>query len=231
MIARQLLASVLIGLLAAPAWCGADPAIGTAGPSEAATVRGNSLAPETALFSGDIVDVGAGGAATLNLGNGSVVRLNEKTTLRLEKGDKHVAFELLRGRVSFRSAEEYPVEAHLGGVRIRSANGQAAGAVAFRSSKVVAISAEKGSLLISTTREARNISLGEGKSMEMRVDAPQGGENLTNAPALQARSPWLAIAGLAGALGVVIGVAVAKGERRLSDQQKQNLVPVPFPPR
>ncbi len=231
MIGRQLLASVLIGLLAAPAWCAAAPAIGTAGPSQAATVRGNVLAPETALFSGDLVDVGARGAATLNLERGSVMRLSEKTTLRLEKGDKHVAFELLRGRVSFRSTQEYPVEAHLGGLRIRSASGGAAGVVAFRSSKVVAISAEQGTLLISTTLAARNISLREGERMEMRVDSLPVGGDAARVPALRTRSPWLAIAGLAGALGVVIGVAVAKGESRLSDQQKQSLVPVPFPPR
>ena len=233
MIGRQLLASVLVGLLVAPAWA-AEPFLGTAGPSEAATLRGSSIVPETTLVSGDIVDVGAGGNSVLNLGNGSMVRLSEKTTLRLEKGDNRVAFELLRGRVAFRSSENTPLEAHLSGIRIRSADGRAAsGVVAFRSPKLVAITAEQGRLLVSSTRSSRDISLREGETAEMRVDASANGGDT---PALGSTPEavnhhWLALACLAGAVGVVAGIFVAKRENRLTDAQKQALVPVVFPPR
>jgi hypothetical protein len=235
MIGRQLLATVLTGLLAVPAWAGAEPAVGTAGPSVAATVRGSSIAPDTPLFSGDVVDVSARGSAALNFGHGSTVQLGEKSTLRIEKGDNHVAFELLRGRATFCSSEEFPVEAHLTGIRIRSASGgTAAGKVVFRSSRVVAIAAEHGNLLILATRDSRNVSLHEGESMEMRLDAPQS----SSGAAVQGTSPvvshhnWLTATIIAGAVGIGVGFAVARGEGGLSTQQKQNLVsPFVFPPR
>ncbi len=236
MIARQLLASVLAGFLAAPAWCATNPVVGTAGPSEAATVRGAGLIPGTTLFSGDIVEVGARGDAALSFGRGSMARLSAETTLRLEKGDSRVAFELLRGRVAFRSSEQLPVEARLADASIRSANGLAAvGVVAFRSPKVVVIWAQKGSLLVSTAHDARNVSLREGESLEMRLQPQDNKQGGGDSRAAGASAPGLShgqvvlIAIAAG--GAAIGAGFAVRELVLSDSSKTNLVsPFQFPP-
>ena len=236
MIARQLFASVLVGLLASPAWCATNPVVGTAGPSQAATVRGAGLLPGTTLFSGDTVDVGARGDAALSFGRGSMARLGQETTLRLEKGDSRVAFELLRGRVAFRSSVELPVEARLADASILPANGLAAvGVMAFRSPKVVVITAEKGALLVRTAHDARSVSLREGESLEMRLEAQQD-QDKRDSRAAGATAPglshghWLMIAIVTGAAAIVAGIAV--GELTLSDSQKSNLVsPFQFPPR
>lgn len=236
MIARQFLASVLASLLASPAWAATNPVVGTAGPSQAASVRGAGLLPGTTLFSGDTVDVGARGEAALAFGRGSMVRLSEETTLRLEKGDNRVAFELVRGRVAFRSSEQLPVEAHLADANIRSSNGLAAvGVMAFRTPKLVVVTAERGSLLISTAHDTKNISLREGESVEMRLqsqDTQQGGGSRTagvSAPSLS-HTQWKVVAILSGAVVLGVGLAIATGEISLSDSQKQTLVsPFQFP--
>lgn len=238
MIARQFLASVLVGLLAAPAWAATNPVVGTAGPSQAASVRGAGLLPGTTLFNGDTVDVGARGDAALSFGHGSMVRLSEETTLRLEKGDNRVAFELVRGRVAFRSSEQLPVEAHLADANIHSANGLAAvGVLAFRTPKLVVVTAEKGSLLISTAHDAKSVSLREGESVEMRLqtqDTGQGGGEDTRAagastPSLTHRK-WLAVVIISTAAVLLVGLD--PDLLGLSDSQKQNLVsPFQFPPR
>jgi hypothetical protein len=238
MIARQLLSSVLVCLLAAPAWCATNPVVGTAGPSQAASVRGAGMLPGTTLFSGDTVDVGSRGDAALSFGRGSMVRLSEETTLRLEKGDNRVAFELLRGRVAFRSSEQLPVEAHLADANIRSANGLAAvGVMAFRSPKVVVVLAERGSLLISTAHDAKSVSLREGESVEMRLDDPQNDKKDDNraagaaAPGLS-HGQWKVIAIITTGVALAVGLAIATGEFGLTDDEKKNLVsPFQFPPR
>lgn len=238
MIARQLLASVLVGLLASPAWAATNPVVGMAGPSQEASVRGAGLLPGTTLFSGDIVQVGARGDAALSFGRGSMVRLSEETTLRLDKSDNRIAFELVRGRVAFRSSEQLPIEAHLADANIRSANGLAAvGVMAFRTPKLVVVTAEKGSLLISTAHDAKNVSLREGESVEMRLDAQQqggGGDSRAAgaaAPGLT-HGQWMAVAIISGAVALGVGIAIATDEFGLSDSQKQNLVsPFQFPPR
>ena len=237
MIARQLLATVLVGLMASPAWSATNPVVGTAGPSQAATVHGAGLLPGTTLFSGDTVDVGARGDAALSFGRGSMARLSEETTLRLVKGDNRVAFEVLRGRVAFRSSEQLPIEARLADASIRSANGLAAvGVLAFRTPKLIVVTAQKGSLLISTAHDAKSLSLREGESVEMRLDAQQGGQEDTRASGASApgltHGQWKAIAIITTAVALGVGLAVATGEFGLSDSQKGNLVsPFQFPPR
>lgn len=235
MIARQLLASVLAGLMAAPAWCGTHPVVGTAGPSEAATARGMELTLGTTLFSGDTVDVNARGDAALLFGHGSMARLSEQSTLRLEKGDSRVALELMRGHLAFWSSEQLPVEARLADASIRAANGLAAmGVMAFLSPKVVVVWAKKGSLLVSTAHDARSVSLREGEAVEMRLqsqDTQQGGGDSraagASAPSLT-HGQWLTIAIISGAVSV-LGLAAVTGA--FSNSQKQNLVsPFQFPP-
>ncbi len=236
MIPRQLLASVLAVLMASPAWAATSPIVGTAGPSQAASVRGTGLLPGTTLFSGDTVDVGARGDAALSFGRGSMVRLSEETTLRLEKVDNRVAIELVRGRVAFRSSEQLPIEAHLADANIRSANGLAAvGVMAFRTPKQVVITAERGNLLISTAHDAKSVSLREGESVEMRLQSQDtqqgGGDNRAagaSAPGLTHRK-WLLIAIASSAAVLLAGID--PDFLNLSDSDKQNLVsPFQFPP-
>jgi hypothetical protein len=237
-ILRQLIASVLAGLLTAPAWCATNPAVvATAGPSLTASVRGTGLLPGTTLFSGDVVMVGAHGDAALSFGRGSMARLSEETTLLLEKADNRIAVELVRGRVAIRSSEQLPVEGRVADASIRATNGLAAvGVMTFRTPKLAVITAEKGNLLISTAHDSRSISLREGESVELRVDDKDkqdtGDPRATGSttPGLTHRQ-WKAVAIVTTGVALGVGLALATNEFGLTDSQKQNLVsPFQFPP-
>ncbi len=235
MFTRQLLTSLLVALLAvSPCWASPGVVVGTAGPSQAASVRGAGLLPGTTLFSGDIVTVGSKGGAAISFGQGSMARLSEETTLRVTKGNASITVELGRGRVSFRSSEQLPVEAHLADAIVRPANGLlAVGRLAIRSVSSAVVTAEKGMLLVTTAHEAKGVTLREGESVEMRLEETQGGGD---ARAAGVSPPWtgkrftvVAITIISAAL--IAGIVISAEENSLSNQQKQNLVsPFQFPP-
>jgi hypothetical protein len=208
----------------------------TVGPSQIASVHGVDLLPGTTLFNGDIVQVGAHGDAALSFGRGSMARLGEETTLQLLKSDNRIAFELVHGRVAFRTSEQLPVEARLADATIRSADGLAAvGVVGFRTPTMVVVSAQKGNLLLSTAHDSRSVSLKEGESVEMRLEKAdpddQGGDSRAagaSAPGLTHRQ-WVTVAVILGA--VTLGIALAYALGALGASNKQNLVsPFQFPP-
>ena len=238
MFARQLLASALVALIASPAWPATNPAMATAGPSQEASVHGIVLTSGATLFNGDYVQVGAHGDAALSFGRGSMARLGEETTLQLVKNNNSIAFELLRGRVAFRTSEQLPVEARLADASIRSADGLAAiGVVGFRTPKLVVVTAQKGHLLLSTAHDSRSVSLKEGESVEMRLDTadPDQGQDRdhdrraagASAPGLSHRQ-WVTVAVILGAATLAVGLAIALGAFGASN--KQDLIsPFKFP--
>ena len=78
MFARQVLALLLVLLLAFPAW--GDPNIvGSVASSQSATVRGTNLTPGSTIFSGDTIEVGAHGSAWITLPGGAQVQVAENS--------------------------------------------------------------------------------------------------------------------------------------------------------
>ncbi len=228
MFMRQLLCTMLVAVLAVPGWASSGSVAGTVGTSQAATVRGAGVLPGTTIFNGDVVEVGAKGDAAISFGRGSMARLGEQTTLRVLKIDNRIALDLTRGRVSFRSSEQLPVETRLADASIRSANGLAAVGVLFiRSANSAMIFAEKGTLLVTTAHDSRSATLREGESVEVKLETPpQPYVTPSGAPAgagISAKN-WAIVATIIGAATLAVGLALSANENRLTCPQKINLV-------
>jgi hypothetical protein len=239
MFARQLLSTALVAVLALPGWASSGSVAGTVGTSQAATIRGAGVLPGTTIFNGDQLVVGARGDAAISFGRGSMARLSEETTLRVLKTDNLIALELERGRVSFRSSEQLPVEGRLADASIRSANGLlAVGVLSIRSATSAMIYAEKGTLLVSTAHDSRSATLREGETVEVRLAPATSGSGQppyvtpSGAPANGVSGKrWAIVATLIGGTALVIGLVLSSEEHetRLTCPQKINLVS-PFAP-
>ncbi len=234
MFMRQLLSILLVAVLTAPGWASLGSVAGTVGTSQAATIRGAGVIPGTTIFSGDQVVVGAKGDASISFGRGSMARLSEETSLRVLKVDNRIALQLERGRVSFRSSEQLPVESRLADASIRSANGlMAVGVVSIRSANSAMIFAEKGTLLVATAHDSRSATVREGESVEVKLGpAPQPYVTPSGAPAgsgISAKN-WVIVATIIGAATLATGLIISANENRLTCPQKINLVsPFNFP--
>lgn len=229
MFARQVLAALLVVLLAFPAW--SNPGIvGTASASKAATVRGAALQPGSTLFSGDTIDVGPQGGAWIALEGGSGMQVAANSQVHLATAGDATQFEIGRGRVTFRIREN-SLQARLADATIRaSGRGPAVGVISLDGRKAF-VAAEKGELLVATAASAKSVILHEGEGVEMTLEpapAPQFG---SGASAKTLSGKWVVLLGAVVA-GIIIAVAVARNraETKLTDQEKKNEVsPFRFP--
>ena len=235
---RALLIAVIVGVLLSPGPLQAGAVVGSAGPSEGAVVRGVALQQGANIFSGDVVEVAAGGEGVVTFGHNSMARLSELTAMRATKDTNNIALELLRGRMVFRTTPEQPVVGTFADALVRSESGQESVAiVAFRNPELVAITAERGTLAVTAGTEKRTVSVPQGQTVEVSIsDNPPSG---ANAPAPQQGIPpgqkpapvgaFVTGAAIAGA-AVGAGVALSSTQTHLTCPQKGALVsPFQFP--
>lgn len=229
MVRRQALAALLTALLAFPAW--SHPGIvGTAAASTAAMVRGNSLVAGSTIFSGDTIEVGAGGSAWIALEGGGHLRLAPASQVRLLKTQDQVEFELMRGRVAFRITPN-AAKGRLADATISAAGPDpAVGAVTIVEGEGGVVTAEKGVLEVSAAASAKTVRLRAGQGVQIALVAapPQIGDG-RKAKTLSGRRIALLVLLLGGA---VVGVAAARNRSDdvLSFTEKRNEVsPFRFP--
>jgi hypothetical protein len=235
MLIRQLLIAVVTGALLCPAAFPTAPqVVGVAGPSKGATVAGAGLQQGTNVANGDIVEVGEGGEGVVTLGHNAMARFGEKSAVRVYGCDRTKTLELLRGRMTYRTTSEQPVEGRIGDAIIRSADGQdAVGIVTLQTPTTATITAEKGTLTVNTA---------DGKSAVVRP-----GETAQVALSLstQARRPtplcgivladvnpgaWTTAVIIGGTTVLGVGIALSSNEKKPTCPQKQALVsPFVFP--
>ena len=229
MMARQALAGLLIALLAFPAWSSNLPIIGTVAASQSAQVRGNALAPGSTLFSGDVIQIGAEGSASIAGSNGLQIRLGPKSLARLFLENEKTLLEIGQGSATFRVEEGAPFEARLADATIRgTGKGPAVGVVVLRSPKTALVAAEKGELTVSTAHDGKMLSLKEGEGVEVSLAAQQGSGS--NGPGSLSGKKIAILAVIA--IGVITAVAFFQNRqgRGLSDQDKRdNVSPFRFP--
>jgi ferric-dicitrate binding protein FerR (iron transport regulator) len=209
-------------------------AIGNVTLAQSASVGSTGAAAGTTLFSGDTVEVGAGGNALLMLAGGMPVRVTQKSRARLARTAEAIEVELLRGSVQFRTSASSPVIGRLADATLRPLGTEpAVGVIALLSEKTAIVGAEKGELTISTGRDGKSVNLKEGEAVHVALVAqPSDSQD----PAATATVP--APSGKRAALmaiiigGVIGGIAIAltlQG-RGLSDGDKGNMVsPFRFP--
>jgi len=166
---RKPLAGLLALLLAFPAW--ADPTVvGTVVRSELTNLQGARLAPGSTLFSGDTINVEAGGAARIALSDGALLQLGEGSLVRLMQSGASTQVILERGGVALRSTEKTPVEVMLGDATIRPADaGPTVGIIHTRGPDSALIVAEKGRLSLRLADDGSLTTIREGEAAEVRL--------------------------------------------------------------
>ena len=220
MVNRQILACILVFLLACPAFSNPN-FIGRAVSSKDARVRGAELSAGTPIVSGDRVDVGENGRARINLADGGMMRLDANTQIRLTRTAEKIEFELTKGRAAFRFPGR-PMQARLADAVIASANGQeAVGLIDMLSPTKALIASVKGELRVTPSATAKSVTLREGESVEVTLSASPA------APPPAAGTSHATVIALgtvvAGALTAVL-IAFAKGQDKPNDQQRRNAV-------
>jgi hypothetical protein len=245
MMARRALAGILIALLAVPA--AASPTtgspkvavpIGTISQSDATNVGGAGALPGTTVFSGDTIEVGPRGSASILMNGGRHVRVSSDSRIRMVEpagGPNRIEMEIFSGAARFRSGEKAAVIARLADATVRAKGTQpAVGLISVLSRRLAVISAEKGELLVSTAHDRKSVTLREGEAVEVTLaDAPapakpQSGGN-TGTSSLTGRH--VAILGsVVAAVLIAIGIKLAMDNKGLTNQQKKDMVsPFKFP--
>ena len=195
---RESLAVLLALLLAHPAW-GNVNIVGNVASSQYASIRGAAITPGSTVFTGDTLEVGEHGTARIALAGGAQVLLEGDSLVRLTRAEKKVQVAIERGRTTFRSTAEAPVEALLGDATVRPANNApAAGVIFVRNEQSAFIAAERGALEIHTAHDGRSVNLREGEGVEVML--------ATAKPAAASNST-----GVAGHSGMTVGKIVILG--------------------
>ncbi len=173
MVARQVLAVTLALLLAVPAWT--NPAVvGSTIASQQARIAGAELRAGTTILSGDVIEVGTKGLASLNLSQGGQVDLGAESRARLTRKADGVVLELGRGAAAFRSAGGAPLEARLADASIHPLGTEpAVWVLAWKNPTEGVIAARSGQLLIRTAHDARSVVLNPGEAIEFSYTPAQ----------------------------------------------------------
>ena len=233
---RSLIAAVVVAALF-PGQVSAGAVVGAAGPSEAATVRGAALQQGTNIFSGDVVEIGAGGEGIVTFGHNAMARFSELSSVRATKDSAIIELELLRGRMVFRTTPEQPVVGSFADAQVRSEGGlESVAIVAFKNPTLVAVTAERGTLAVVAGTEKRSVSVPQGQTVEVSLsDTPPNTGSADNAAGAQPPQQkdnkkgggaiwWVTGAVLGG--GTVLGVALSQAttQPHLTCPQKGALV-------
>jgi hypothetical protein len=176
-ILQQLLAAVLIALIASPAWSQTQVA-GTVVTSQSATMRDAPLPPGSTIFSGESVSVSQTGGAQINLAGGGRIEVLRDSAVQLDRGAAGVQFVVLRGAVSFMGGPKDAVATTLGDATIRSGDPSSLGVLHLENPDSAVLATLKGKLTIKTEHDPNSIDVPEGSAVRITLvdpSEPQGG--------------------------------------------------------
>jgi len=204
---RLTLFALLTGAVATvPAMAG-SAVIGSVAGSMNATVGGQSLLPNTTIFSGDSLQV-RDGVAVIAVGNNSRVIFGRDTVASFLRNSNEVTVLLSQGNVSMlHPTDGAAVRVKVGDVSITPGQGfKTLGEVAMLNGSIV-VTAKDGALKIEDHGETKDVAKGQTivlspKTADQKGGAGWGGGNDT---------AWhIAIIGAAGAAAVLSGIAMSR---------------------
>jgi len=211
LVVRLSLCLVLLGLVAAVPVFAGSAVVGSVAGSMNATVGGQTLLPNTTLFSGDSLQV-KDGVAVVALGSASRIVLGRDTVASFVRDSNEVTVLLGQGNVSvFHDVNGMPVRMKIGDVSVVPVSGfKTLGEVAMLNGAIV-VTAKEGMLRVEGNGPAINVAKGKTITVVPEANAPQGGGK---APGGAGRccggsNVW-AIAATAVAGGALIFAAVAE---------------------
>jgi len=173
-VVRVALCLILLGLVTgAPAFAG-SAVVGSVAGSMGATVGGQTLLPNTTLYSGDNLQV-KDGVAVVALGSASRIVLGRDTEASFLRDPDEVTVLLAQGSVSmFRDVKGMPVRAKIGNVTVSPVSGfKTLGEVAMLNGAVL-ITAKDGTLRVEGNGPAVNVTKGKTITVVPHNNAPQG---------------------------------------------------------
>jgi hypothetical protein len=221
-ILQQLLAAVLIALLASPSWSQSQVA-GTVIVSQAATMRNSALLPGSTVFSGESISVDATGSAQIALAGGGRIEVLHDSAVQLNRNSAGIQFVVQRGGVSFSSGPKDAVETTLGDATVRPSDPLAVGVIHIENPDSAVLAAVKGKLTIRTAHDLKTTEVPEGSAVSITLvdaPAPQGDQGAEPAGrAAPAIGKIALIAFLIGALFLGVFLWIAAHEPTETTQQ------------
>jgi hypothetical protein len=167
---------ILLGLVAVmPAFAG-SAVVGSVAGSMNATVGGQTLLPNTTLFSGDSLRVNDG-VAVVALGSASRMVFGRDTVASFSRDSNEVTVLLGQGNVSvFHDADGMPVRMKIGDVSVVPVSGfKTLGEVAMLNGSVV-VTAKDGALRVDEGNgQVINVAKGKTITVTPQARTPQGG--------------------------------------------------------
>ena len=175
LVVRLSLCLVLLGLVAAVPVFAGSAVVGSVAGSMNATVGGQTLLPNTTLFSGDSLQV-KDGVAVVALGSASRIVLGRDTVASFLRDSNEVTLLLSQGNVSvFHDADGMPVRMKIGDVSVVPVSGfKTLGEVAMLNGAIV-VTAKEGMLRVEGNGPAINVAKGKTITVVPEAKAPQGG--------------------------------------------------------
>jgi hypothetical protein len=175
-ILQQLLAAVLIALIAAPAGSQTQVA-GTVITSQSATTPDAPVLPGSTIFSGESISVNQTGGAQINLATGGRIEVLRDSAVQLNRSTAGVQFLVLRGGVSFMGGPTDAVETTLGDATVRFGGPSSLGVLHLENPDSAVLATIKGKLTIKTEHDANAIDVPEGSAVRITlVDPSQIGQ-------------------------------------------------------
>ena len=172
---------VLLGSVAAVPGFAGSAVIGSVAGSMNATVGGQTLLPNTTLFSGDSLQV-TDGVAVIALGSTSRMVFGRDTVASFLRDSNEVTVLLGQGNVSMFQAENgTPVRVRTGEVSVVPVSGfKTLGEVAMLNGAVV-VTAKEGMLRVQGNGRTVNVAAGRTITISPSAGAPQGGAGAPSA--------------------------------------------------
>jgi hypothetical protein len=207
-IVRFALCLILLGLVTAvPAFAG-SAVVGSVAGSMNATVGGQTLLPNTTLFSGDSLQV-KDGVAVVALGSASRIVFGRDTVASFLGDSNEVTVLLGQGNVSvFHDVAGMPVRMKIGNVSVVPVSGfRTLGEVAMLNGAVV-VATKEGMLRVEGNGPAINVAKGKTITVVPEANAPQGGGRAPGGGHCCGSNIW-GITGTAVGAGALVVAAIA----------------------
>jgi hypothetical protein len=226
MTTRKIIAAFLVFLCVPPAWGGTAP-LGSVTLSTESAVRDTKLAPGSTIYSGDVISVADNGVTRVVFHGGAQAEILSQSSVQISEEEGSAQLVVQRGQASFRTSGGSVLSARVADATVRALNAVQTFAVVQSLSETRAmVSAQKGSLLLTTAQDGKSYTLLEGQAADLVAsDDPQQGQ--TPDPAGKSQVPtirkkpvlWTVIIVGAGA-----GVAAYLLSRREPKTAPTNLV-------
>ncbi len=206
---RCMLLTVLLGLVAWVPAFGGSAVIGSVAGSRNATIGGQSVVPNTTIFSGDSLQV-SDGVAVVAIGGGSRMVFGRETIVSFLRDPDEVTVLLSQGNVSlFHPESGSAVRVKAGDVSIVPARGfKTLGEIAMVGNTIV-VTAKEGALRVEGNGSPLEVA--QGKTITVAARTPSPSPAKPHVGTVSSSTGW-AVAGTAAAVtgAILAGVAISR---------------------